>query len=104
MSRAQDAGAPDHLAPPKTLSAAGPAIPRHATIFSGRADPTLRLDSQTVINRAGGLLMTRHNMTKRDAFRWLLKTAMNRRVSVLTIARAVLQGMPSRGRSATTNI
>lgn len=97
MRSVRDARAPDHLATANRLPAAGPTVPGPTARSAGRADPLHPLDPRMVMKRAGRLLMTHHNMTQRDAFRWLLETAMNRRVSVLTIARAVVEGMPSHG-------
>ena len=98
IQRAIDAGAMTYLA--KTFSNATllPAIElaaaRYAEVVALRADiadANERLEARKVIDRAKGLLMTQAKMTEPQAFRWLQRTAMDRRTSMDTVARDVIQ-------------
>jgi response regulator NasT len=50
------------------------------------------LENRKIIERAKGLLMTRHRLTEADAFRRLQRGAMNRRVPMVELANDVLNG------------
>ena len=52
-----------------------------------------RLETRKVIDRAKGLLMTNHGMTEPQAFRWIQRTAMDRRSTMKAIAEAVISGL-----------
>lgn len=56
------------------------------------SDLTERLESRKAIERAKGALMTERDWTEPEAFRWIQRTAMDRRQSMRTIAEAVLAG------------
>ena len=47
----------------------------------------------SVVDRAKGLLMTRQSMTEPDAFRWIQRTAMDRRTTMKAVAEAVVDGL-----------
>jgi AmiR/NasT family two-component response regulator len=49
-----------------------------------------RLEARKAIERAKGLLMTEHGMTEPEAFRWIQRTAMDRRTTMRSVADAVL--------------
>jgi response regulator NasT len=55
---------------------------------------TLRttLENRKTIERAKGVLMKRFRWSEADAFRRLQRTAMNRRVSMVELATAILNG------------
>jgi response regulator NasT len=55
---------------------------------------TLRttLQNRKIIERAKGVLMKRHRWTEVDAFRRLQRAAMNRRVAMIDLATAILNG------------
>ena len=55
-------------------------------------DLTERLDARKAIDRAKGSLMDRYKMSEADAFRFIQKTAMERRVSMREVADTVLDG------------
>lgn len=55
-------------------------------------DLTERLEARKVIDRAKGTLQDRYGMTEADAFRFIQKTAMQRRLSMRIVAQAVLDG------------
>ncbi len=54
-------------------------------------DLTDRLESRKLVERAKGLLQDNEQMTEPAAFRWLQKTAMERRLSMKTVAEQVLE-------------
>ena len=49
-----------------------------------------RLEARKVVERAKGVLMTEHGMTEPEAFRWIQRTAMDRRTTMRAVADAVL--------------
>ena len=55
------------------------------------AETTQRLQARKVIDRAKGLLMTQQKMTEPQAFRRLKRTAIDRRTSMDTVARDVIE-------------
>jgi AmiR/NasT family two-component response regulator len=98
IQRALDAGAMAYLAKPFSKATLLPAIElaaaRYAETAALRAEvseATQRLQARKVIDRAKGLLMTRQKMTEPQAFRWLKRTAIDRRTSMDTIARDVIE-------------
>jgi two-component system, response regulator PdtaR len=56
------------------------------------ADLEERLETRTLVDRAKGRLMDRYGMAEADAFRFLQKTAMDRRLRLADVARRVLEG------------
>lgn len=100
IERARDAGAMAYLVKPfnqaDLLPAIELAVARYAEMVALRADiadATERLETRKLIDRAKGLLMTNHRMTEPDAFRWIQRTAMDRRTSMQAVAQAVLDGL-----------
>jgi len=98
IQRALDAGAMAYLAKPFSKATLLPAIElaaaRYAETAALRAEiaeATQRLQARKVIDRAKGLLMTQQKMTEPQAFRWLKRTAIDRRTSMDTIARDVIE-------------
>lgn len=51
-----------------------------------------RLETRTLVDRAKGILMDRFGMKEAAAFRFLQKTAMDRRLRLADVARRVLEG------------
>jgi response regulator NasT len=51
------------------------------------------LQQRKVIERAKGMLMTRHRWNEEEAFRRLQRAAMNRRLSMFELAQDVLNGV-----------
>ena len=54
------------------------------------ADLTERFETRKRVDRAKGLLMDRMDMTEPEAFRWIQKTSMDRRLSMREVADAVI--------------
>ena len=103
IERARDAGAMAYLVKPFSKSDLLPAIElavaRYAETAALRlevADISQRLEARKIIDRAKGLLMTHQKMTEPEAFRWIQRTAMDRRTSMQAVAGAVLEGLSAK--------
>jgi len=57
------------------------------------ADLGERLETRKTVDRAKGILMEQMGLTESEAFRWIQKTAMDRRMSMREVADAVVAGM-----------
>ncbi|MGL5862260.1 MAG: ANTAR domain-containing response regulator, partial [Phycicoccus sp.] len=57
------------------------------------ADLGDRLVTRQAVDRAKGVLMTKLDISEAEAFRWIQKTAMDRRMGMKDVADAVLSGM-----------
>jgi response regulator NasT len=49
-----------------------------------------RLETRKVLDRAKGILMKALNISEPDAFSWIQKTAMDRRISMKEVAQGVI--------------
>ena len=103
IERARDAGAMAYLVKPFSkadlLPAIELAVARYAETAALRlevADISQRLEARKIIDRAKGLLMTHQKMTEPEAFRWIQRTAMDRRTSMQAVAGAVLEGLSTK--------
>jgi response regulator NasT len=103
VERARDAGAMAYLVKPFSkadlLPAIELAVARYAETAALRlevADISQRLEARKIIDRAKGLLMTHQKMTEPEAFRWIQRTAMDRRTSMQAVAGAVLEGLSAK--------
>ncbi|WP_297554595.1 response regulator [uncultured Actinomyces sp.] len=97
VERARDAGAMAYVvkpfSPTDLLPAVEIAVSRQAEILAMEdeiADLTERFETRKVVDRAKGLLMERMGMTEPEAFRWIQKTSMDRRLSMREVADAVV--------------
>lgn len=97
VERARDAGAMAYLVKPFTKSDLVPAIEmavsRHQEITAlEREVGTLseRLETRKLVERAKGLLMERHGWSEPQAFRWIQKASMDRRLSMRQVAQIVV--------------
>jgi two-component system, response regulator PdtaR len=97
VERARDAGAMAYLVKPFTKADLVPAIEMAVSRFQeARALEhevvTLRdrLEVRKLLDRAKGLLQSQHGLTEPEAFRWIQKTSMDRRMSMREVAQAVL--------------
>lgn len=102
IERARDAGAMAYLVKPFARHELVPAIELAVSRFAERraledevASLTDRLETRKLVDRAKGLLMTRQNMSEPDAFRWIQRTAMDRRTTMKAVAQAVVEGLAS---------
>jgi two-component system, response regulator PdtaR len=99
VERARDAGAMAYLVKPFTKADLVPAIEMAVSRFSEiRAlDSEVsslrdRLEVRKLLDRAKGLLQSEHGMTEPQAFRWIQKTSMDRRLTMRKVAEAVIEG------------
>ena len=51
-----------------------------------------RLETRKVVDRAKGHLQARHGWSEPEAFRWIQKTSMDRRLTMRKVAEAVIEG------------
>jgi two-component system, response regulator PdtaR len=100
VERARDAGVMAYIVKPFTASDVTPALDialsRWAelkTLEAEVADLGDRLETRKAVDRAKGVLMTKLKITEADAFRWIQKTAMDRRMGMREVAEAVITGM-----------
>ena len=104
VERALDAGVMAYVVKPFTIDDLIPAIEiataRHAqmiTLQSEIADLTERLETRKLVDRAKGILMQAMKLSEPDAFKWIQRTAMDKRVSMKQVAEAVID--PSRAQN-----
>lgn len=97
VERARDAGAMAYLVKPFNQSDLVPAIElavsRYAEISALEAevaDLGERLETRKRVERAKSLLQRVYGLSETDAFRWLQKSAMDRRLSMREVADVVL--------------
>ena len=97
VERAREAGAMAYLVKPfqkkDLLPTIEMATSRFAEIVALEQEVSglqERLEARKIIERAKGVLMTEHNMTEPEAFRWIQRTAMDRRTTMRTVSEAVL--------------
>ena len=97
VERARDAGAMAYLVKPFQKSDLVPAIEvavaRHDEVRALEAevaDLGERLETRTLVDRAKALLQNKHGMTEAEAFRWVQKTSMDRRIGMRQVAETVL--------------
>ena len=97
IERARDAGVMAYVVKPFTIGDLVPAIEiaisRHAQMQSLAlevADLHERLETRKIIDRAKGILMKALNLSEPEAFSWIQRAAMDRRLSMKEVAQAVI--------------
>ena len=97
VDRARDAGVMAYVLKPFTINDLVPAIEiaisRHLqmkSLAAEVADLHERLETRKVIDRAKGILMAALNLTEPQAFSWIQKAAMDRRLTMKEVAQAVI--------------
>jgi response regulator NasT len=97
VDRARDAGAMAYVVKPFTINDLTPAIEisisRHRQMKSLEAevaDLHDRLETRKVIDRAKGILMQALNLSEPEAFSWIQRAAMDRRITMKEVAEAVI--------------
>ena len=107
VERARDSGVMAYVVKPFTINDLLPAIEisisRHRqmkTLESEVADLYERLETRKLLDRAKGILMEALNLTEPEAFSWIQKTAMDRRIPMKEVAMAVIDPkfLPDLGR------
>lgn len=97
VERARDAGAMAYVVKPFTINDLLPAIEisisRHKQMKSLEAevaDLHDRLETRKVIDRAKGILMKALNLSEPEAFSWIQRAAMDRRITMKEVSEAVI--------------
>jgi response regulator NasT len=100
VERARDAGVMAYIVKPFTAADLAPAIDiarsrwtEMKALESEIADLGERLETRKQVDRAKGILMKKLKITEQEAFRWIQKTAMDRRLGMREVADAVISGM-----------
>ncbi|TDQ48535.1 response regulator receiver and ANTAR domain protein [Actinorugispora endophytica] len=98
VERARDAGAMAYLVKPFNKADLVPAIEmavsRYAEISALEAEVTglsERLETRKLVERAKGLLQSRHGLSEPEAFRWIQKNSMDRRLTMRKVAETVVE-------------
>ena len=97
VDRARDAGVMAYVLKPFTINDLVPAIEiaisRHLqmkSLAAEVADLHERFETRKIIDRAKGILMAALNLTEPQAFSWIQKAAMDRRLTMKEVAQAVI--------------
>jgi len=97
IDRARDAGVMAYVVKPFSISDLIPAIEiaisRHLQMRSLAeevADLHERLETRKLIDRAKGILMKALNLSEPEAFSWIQRAAMDRRLTMKQVAQAVI--------------
>ncbi|MDF8264106.1 ANTAR domain-containing response regulator [Luteipulveratus flavus] len=104
VERASDAGVMAYVLKPFTIDDLRPAISVATSRWAERqalrqevTDLGERLETRKRLDRAKGILMKRLDVDEAEAFRWIQKTAMDRRLGMREVADAVIDGMSDSG-------
>jgi two-component system, response regulator PdtaR len=97
VERAREAGAMAYLvkpfSKPDLVPAIEMAVSRYTEIISLEAevaDLTERFETRKLVDRAKGILQTSFGMSEPEAFRWIQKTSMDKRVTMRDVAELVI--------------
>ncbi|CAN5354290.1 response regulator [soil metagenome] len=100
VERAREAGVMAYVVKPFTAHDVLPALEIAAARWSERValeaevgDLAQRLETRKQFDQAKGLLMQKLKLSEAEAFRWIQKAAMDRRMSMREVAEAVISGM-----------
>lgn len=98
VARAAEAGAMAYVTKPFKPSDLLPAIQialsRHEELISLEgeiSDLNDRLETRKLMDRAKGLLQSKMKLSEPDAFRWIQKASMDRRLTMGQVAKAVIE-------------
>ncbi len=99
VEKAREAGAMAYLVKPfqkkDLLPTIEMALSRYTELKGLEAevdDLQSRLEARKLVERAKGVLMSEHGLTEPDAFRWIQRTSMNKRLTMRALAEGVLAG------------
>src|SRR4051795_5831567 len=97
VERARDAGAMAYVVKPFSAADLIPALEialsRHqeiAALEAEVADLADRFETRKLVDRAKGLLQTKFKMSEPEAFRWIQKTSMDKRLTMREVAAAII--------------
>jgi response regulator NasT len=102
VERANEAGAMAYIVKPFTpndlLPAVELALSRHTQMLaleSEIADLNERFETRKLVDRAKGLLNEKMNLSEPEAFRWIQKASMDRRLTMQEVAQTVIEQLGS---------
>ena len=102
VERARDAGAMAYVVKPFTAADLVPALEIAAsraselsTLEAEVADLAERFEIRKLVDRAKGLLQSKYGLTEPEAFRWIQKTSMDKRLTMREVAVAVIDSATS---------
>ena len=103
VERAGEAGALAYVVKPFTQNDLLPAIEialarwdQIRTLESEVADLADRFETRKIVDRAKGLLNQRMGLAEPEAFRWIQKASMDRRLTMQEVAQAVIQQLSAK--------
>jgi two-component system, response regulator PdtaR len=98
VERASAAGAMSYLVKPFTKADLVPAIEMALSRYAERSaleaevsSLTERLETRKLVERAKGLLQSKHALSEPEAFRWIQKNSMDRRLTMRKVAETVIE-------------
>jgi response regulator NasT len=98
VDRANQAGAMAYVVKPFTPNDLMPAVEialsRHSQLISLEheiSDLNERFETRKLVDRAKGLLNEKMNLTEPEAFRWIQKASMDRRLTMQEVAQTVIE-------------
>jgi AmiR/NasT family two-component response regulator len=98
VERATEAGALAYVVKPFTpndlLPAIEIALARHAQIIALESEVTdlaERFETRKLVDRAKGLLNDKMGLTEPEAFRWIQKASMDRRLTMQDVAKTIIE-------------
>lgn len=98
VERAREAGAMAYLVKPFNKADLVPAIEmatsRYAELSALESEVSSlqeRLETRRLVEQAKGLLQSRHGMSEPEAFRWIQKNSMDRRLTMRRVAETVVE-------------
>jgi response regulator NasT len=98
VSRAVEAGAIAYVVKPFTPERLLPqvevALSRHQELLALEAevsDAIERLETRKILDRAKGLLQEKMKLSEPEAFRWIQKASMDRRLTMAEVSQAVIE-------------
>ena len=107
VQRASEAGAMGYLVKPWNKSDLTPAIDialsRYEQINALEleiADLNERFETRKLIDRAKGLLNEKMNLSEPDAFRWIQKASMDRRLTMQEVAKTIIEQLGAKDEPA----
>ncbi len=104
VERAREAGAMAYLVKPFNKADLVPAIEmatsRYAELSALESEVSSlqeRLETRKLVEQAKGLLQSRHGMSEPEAFRWIQKNSMDRRLTMRRVAETVVETLGGGG-------
>lgn len=98
VERAREAGAMAYLVKPFSKTDLVPAVEmatsRYAELVALESEVSSlqeRLETRKLVEQAKGLLQSRHGMSEPEAFRWIQKNSMDRRLTMRSVAETVVE-------------